>query len=146
MLIHSYLSEVSSKTSSLRRLLTIDLFGALTSALLLGVVLPAYQPLFGIPRSVLSVLALPPLAFAAFDGWSLRAQPLVLPRRVRTIAGLNVAYCCLSAALALLHAGQLTVLGWGYLLGELFIVLLLATWQWRAGNRTAQLSPPSVDL
>ena len=43
----------------------------------------------------------------------------------------------LTCVLFLFYAGQLTVLGWGYLLGELFIVLLLAAWQWRAGNRDA---------
>lgn len=115
-----------SPSLSPRSLLLLDAAGALVSALLLGIVLPFYQPVFGIPVSVLHWLALPPLLFVAFDLYAIRFGQAGPRRFLRIIAAANLAYCGLSLALAFAHYGELTGLGWGYLITEIVIVVVLA--------------------
>ena len=102
---------------------------------MLGIVLPHFQPHFGIPPDVLRLLAVPPLGFALFDAVSYFVPPARRSVHLRLIAGLNVGYCVLSFGLALLHWDQLTLLGWGYLLVEIGVVLFLARWEWRVSRQ-----------
>ena len=118
-----------------RQLLLIDLVGALVSAFLLGVVLPISQALFGIPLSVLYTLAAVPVGFALLDWYSLGRSSEGKVRGLRLIALLNGGYCGLSLVLGWWHRGQLTALGWGYLTGEVLVVLALAFLEWLVADR-----------
>jgi len=109
-----------------RQLFIIDGLGAMLSALLLGVVLVRFESFFGIPKDVLFVLAAIPLAFLAFDGYSIffaKSNPGIF---LRAIATANIGYCLLSLVMAWQHKDSLTPWGWAYLIGEIGIVLFLA--------------------
>ncbi|MEN8696651.1 MAG: hypothetical protein ABF317_05040 [Bacteroidia bacterium] len=50
-----------------KQLFLVDALGAALSAVLLGVVLVNYEPIFGIPSDSLSLLAAVPYFFAVYD-------------------------------------------------------------------------------
>ena len=119
-------------------LLALDSFGACISAFLLINILTSYIHVFGIPRSVLYTLGIPPLCFAMFD---LIAISLTESKKIvslKIIASLNLAYCLLSLTMASVHYEKITLWGWGYLLIEVLIVVGLALLEFRvAGNLKA---------
>lgn len=117
------------------RLFVIDGSGALLSAFLLGIVLVRWEAVFGIPARVLYLLAAFPLLFAAYDGWCFwRARHHPAPY-LRGIAVANLLYCVLSLGLAAAHYSSITAWGWAYLLGEIGIVITLATLELRTASR-----------
>ena len=124
-----------------RQLLWVDLAGALASALLLGVVLPEWQTVFGIPRTVLYPLAALAVVFAFIDGVSLRRSAAGQWAGLRTIAVLNAAYAGLSLVLAFQHRAALTELGVAYLILEVLIVGSLALLEWRVARRPSDPQP-----
>jgi predicted membrane-bound spermidine synthase len=112
-----------------RRLFLFDGLGALLTAGLLALVLAPREPLFGMPRPVLHILALVALIFSAY---SLTAFFLVKrPWRpfLLAIAGANLAYCLVTLGLAVHFSEQLTVWGWSYFLGEALVVFALVAFE-----------------
>jgi len=108
------------------RVFFIDALGAVLSAAMLGIVLPRFTPVFGMPVYVLYPLA---AAAACFAFYSLACQ-LLKPNRwqifLRIVASLNLAYCLISMTLMYFFWGSLTVWGVFYFLLEKIVVLLLA--------------------
>ena len=104
----------------------LDAFGAFLTALLLGVILPAFQPFFGMPVTVLYCLAGIAAVFCLYSlGCHFRAGDQWRPL-LRAIALANLAYCCLTMGLVVYWWEQLTALGVLYFVGEAGIVLGLA--------------------
>jgi hypothetical protein len=133
-----YLDRVITDTRlTPRKLFLFDLAGALLSAFLLGIILPIWQPVFGIPVGALRFLAAFPLGFALFDLYSLRQPPVRQRRLLRVIAVLNGGYCLLSLGVGWAHRGELTGLGWGYLVSEILLVLGVAALEWRSATSVA---------
>lgn len=104
----------------------IDLAGALVSALLLGLVLPRWEEVFGLPPWLCYGLAALPVVFALVDAYALTRSPSTHRPWLRRVAALNLSYCLLSLVLAAVHAASLTVWGWAYIVGEVLIVASLA--------------------
>lgn len=109
-----------------KKLFLIDGFGALVSAILLGIVLPQFVTFFGMPQSALYILAIFPVVFMLYDficyfSVNKKWQPFL-----RIIAIANLGYCLLSIGFLLQHFQKLTIWGWGYFIGELLIVVGLA--------------------
>lgn len=110
-----------------KRLFIVDGFGALLSAFMLGVVLVKYESIFGIPKDVLYVLAMLPCLFALFDIYSVVRIKRAIAKFLNSIAIMNLMYCVLSLVLCMYHFAQLTYLGWMYMLGEMMVVVVLAS-------------------
>ncbi|MEL6537293.1 MAG: hypothetical protein AAFQ98_17865 [Bacteroidota bacterium] len=127
--------RLSHLSESPRRLFLLDGAGALLSAVLLGLVLPQFSDVIGMPLPVLYLLAMFPVAFFLFDGASY-FRPAQAKVNLKTIAMANAGYALLSAVLLVVHASTLSVWGWAYFVGELAIVLLLARWEWQVANRS----------
>lgn len=120
---------IKSYTNNPSRLYLLDGAGALLSAFMLGVVLVALQQIVGIPIWSLLLLAAIPCCFVVYDTYyylkkSDKGRPL------RIISLLNLAYCCLSIALAVKHIETLTRWGWLYIIIECIIILLVARLEW----------------
>lgn len=118
-----------------RTLFLIDALGALISALMLGIVLLQYQAIFGIPVPILRFLAAVPCFFILYDLGSYltnKSQNQLL----KGIALANISYCILSLSLVSYHHEQLTWLGWGYIIGELMIILILVRIEWRTAHKS----------
>jgi len=109
-----------------RRLFLIDSLGALLTALMLGLVLSSFVPVFGMPRAVLYPLSLIAVGFAVYSFFCYRRFPTNWPPFLRGIAVANLFYCCLTLGLVFYYYEQLTVLGGLYFLGEIIIVVSLA--------------------
>ncbi len=113
-------------------LFLLDGLGALLSTLCLGLILPAWQPLFGMPREILWILAAIAAVFASYSllcYWLLKRNHQAFLRLI-TLA--NALYACLSLALVIVHFPQLTPLGIAYFSLELFILAILITIEYRA--------------
>lgn len=122
------------KENRIKQLLRLDAFGALLSAFLLGVCLVHFQPLVGIPRSALYLLVIFPVIFACYDVYYLFLKPTQLAKGLKGIAIANTAYCVLSIVVSLKHFDEITFLGWGYIILEVIIVLILAIIEFRTAS------------
>ncbi|MCB0620776.1 MAG: hypothetical protein KDC32_07565 [Saprospiraceae bacterium] len=124
---------------SVKSLFLLDAAGALLSAFLLGMVLVEFEAMFGIPANTLYFLASLPCLFAVYDLYCYRAAPADIAVFLKRIAFANLGYCLLSLALACHHREELTGLGWTYILLEIVVVALLASFElrtaFRVGNR-----------
>jgi hypothetical protein len=67
----------------------------------------------------------------------LRQPPVRQRRLLRVIAVLNGSYCLLSLGVGWAHRGELTGLGWGYLVSEILLVLGVAALEWRSATSVA---------
>ena len=108
-----------------KQLFLIDGIGALISAFFLGVVLVAFEPVFGMPKNVLYSLASIPCVFAVY---SFGCYFLLQRRRklfLRGIAIANLMYCLVTLWLLYLHNESLTAFGKGYFILELLILGIL---------------------
>ena len=118
-----------------RRLFLIDGMGALLSAISLGVVLPYWQPLFGMPVRVLLPLAAVALGFAFYSLGCYWRFPGRWRAWLRGIAMLNITYILATLFLTVLHWAELTLWGKLYFVGEAIVVLSLAAIEWRTAHR-----------
>lgn len=108
-----------------RTLLFIDGCGALLSAFLLGVLLPRFESLFGMPREALYLLASLPYLFVIYDVICYLSIQTNLAFYLRIIGFANLGYCLISMVFVLHHCQELTNLGLIYFMLELAIVIFL---------------------
>ncbi len=118
----------------LRKLFLLDGFGALLSAVLLGVVLVKLNAYFGIPVATLYFLAVLPCFFAVYDFYCYFKMKKDLGKFLKGIAIINLLYCCLSLALAFYHYQEILYLGWIYIVVEIIIVVALSIIELRVAN------------
>ena len=109
-----------------KKLLLIDGFGAVSSAILLGYVLVKFQEYFGMPQETLYLLATVALGFATFSITSGLIVKGAYKRHLKIIAALNLAYCCLTLSLVIFYFSELSLPAITYFVGEILLVLSLA--------------------
>ena len=109
--------------------LLIDGFGALISAVMLGLVLPAFPGFTGMPASVLYWLAFVPACLFFVDVVGHFFVPLVSMRVLTCVVCCNAAYCAASGALLYVHQAQLTAWGWSYFVTELCVLIGLIAFE-----------------
>lgn len=126
---------INSYLENPKKLLLLDGIGALVSAFMLGVVLVRLENYFGIPIRTLYFLAFLPCLFALYDYYSWRSENKNHSNSLKVIAYVNIIYCCLSFGLAIYHNQELTLLGWAYIIIEIFVVLLIAMIELRTARR-----------
>ncbi|APG64146.1 hypothetical protein LPB136_01650 [Tenacibaculum todarodis] len=120
------------KDSLLKKFFLIDGFGAILSALLLGLVLTKLETYFGIPKPTLYLLATLPCLFAIYDFYCYFKISRDLGKFLKAIAIINLLYCCLSIAFTIYHHNLITTLGWLYIIVESIIVTTIAFIELRA--------------
>ncbi|GAA5219779.1 SID1 transmembrane family member [Membranihabitans marinus] len=121
--------------SNPKKLILIDGFAALLSAILLGIVLVKFEYLFGIPRPTLYFLASFPCLFALYDFYGYYVSDKKVGSFLKGIAILNGMYCCISIIMLIYHREKISNLGWIYILTEILIVSLLAFFELIVGKR-----------
>ena len=112
----------------------IDGFGAIISAVMLGIVLVKFEEYFGIPKSTLYFLASLSCFFAIYDFYSYLKIENKLAIFLKRIAIVNIIYCFLSIGVAFYHHERITYLGWSYVVLEIIIVLTIALIELKAVN------------
>ncbi len=118
-----------------RNLLLLDGFGAMVSAIMVGLVLPQFENQLGIPSTTLQYLGAIPIPFIMYDGfgysnWNNYQKPYLL-----NIAILNFIYCGISLTAILYHSTTITHLGYMYFLGEIALILLLVYFEWNVHKK-----------
>ena len=122
-----------------RRLLLLDGLGATLSASLLIGILSNYEEVFGMPKLIIWMLAIPPIAYAGFSLGAYFFVKSYHQRYLKMIAGANISYCLLSLVCLYLYFERLTIWGVGYFLGEILIILSLVYLELKA-VQSAQIS------
>ena len=114
-----------------RTLFLIDGIGALLSAFLLGVLLPQFEPYFGITSKSLLILSSIAVLFAFYSFFHYTFLPEKWRLRLRIIALLNLAYVVFTVGVVLNLRDEITTLGIVYFSLEILIVTLLAFFELR---------------
>lgn len=118
-----------------QKLFLIDGAGALLSLAMLLAFTFAFDDFFGIPKNILSRLALLPFSFAIYS-LSCYVRPLQRWRVfLKTIALANFCYCGITLGLLFYYFEQITVLGTWYFVIEKLIVVPLAIIEWKTSNQ-----------
>jgi FtsH-binding integral membrane protein len=117
-----------------RTLFLVDGAGALVTALIVGVVLPALGEHIGTPRPVLRALAITAAVFAAYSLTCAATQPTRWLGYLRGIALANAGYCLVTAAVLVRFAAALHVLDWLYFVGEIVVVGALVALELRVAR------------
>lgn len=108
-----------------RRLFFVDAVGAFLTAFFLFAILRPFHEHIGMPPMVLAWLAAIALGFFIYSSTCC----LLCNRRfrlfIRIIAIANLLYCAATFGLVLFYFPQMTVLGIGYFLIEIVLVLML---------------------
>ena len=118
-----------------KKIFLLDGTGAVITALLLSQVLARYEPVFGMPRGILFVLAGIAGCFAVY---SLLCYFLVgknWQAYLKGIAAANALYCVATLGLVLYLHASLTWLGIAYFVVEMAIVLGLAGLELKIANK-----------
>jgi FtsH-binding integral membrane protein len=127
------------RNASVRRLFLVDGIGALTSAVMLGLVLTTLEPVFGMPSRVLVPLAIVAGLFAVY---SLACHRMNLgPAFLQGIAVANSVYCGVTLALVVAYRDSLTWLGIAYFAGEILVILGLVAAEFNAARGASRPLP-----
>ena len=101
--------------------------------------MPQFVTLFGIPKSTLYFLATLPCLFAIYDFYCYFKNNKNFKKNIKTIAYVNITYCCLSIILAIHHNNVITNLGWTYIIIEILIVYMLAMIELKVSNNLVMI-------
>ena len=118
-----------------KRIILIDMIGAMLSVILLSVVLVQYEAVFKIPKEMLYFLAGFPMIFIIFHVFSILRRDLKLNRYLKVISILNISYCLISLVCIFLIMERVSIFGLMYLILEINIVLILATIEFKVSKK-----------
>ncbi|MBX2927255.1 MAG: hypothetical protein KF852_05415 [Saprospiraceae bacterium] len=117
-----------------QKLFLTDSLGALLSAIMLGLVLPRLESIFGMPQLVLYWLASIAGIFFIHSLLCFLRKPANWRPSLRIIALANLSYCCLTVGLIIYWFPMLTVLGLAYFALEIIVVMLLSLMELKAAR------------
>lgn len=126
-------------TENPKKLFFLDATGALISVFFLGFVLRKFEIIFGMPSDVLLLLALLPIFFAVYDYCCYFFLKDNCRPYLKGIAFANLVYCCITILHVIFHYQSLTILGLGYFLVEIVIILILVAVELKAVRDNAVL-------
>lgn len=118
-------SPFDKLTSNPKRLFLVDGLGALLSVLFLGMVLPYYEGVFGVPKAVLLPLAGMAGVFAVYSLGCSFFMPRKWPVFLYTIAVANLLYAAYTTFLVFISDTPITFLGQVYFWAELAVLSFL---------------------
>ena len=119
----------------IRNLFLIDGVGAFVSTIFLGVILPLFEDLHGLPKNVLYFLAVFPFLFLIYDLIVLFKIKNPTTNLLRGIAFLNLAYCIISIVSISQHFKSLTFWGILYFVLEVIIVTVLVFFEFKVASK-----------
>lgn len=127
-----------STECTLRRWLLLDGLGATISAVSLGLILPALDNYFGMPRILLIPLALIAAVFALTSiAGALQLLAISPALHLRRIALANLSYCLLTATCLAYYRHTLLAFDYFYFVGEIMLVTFLSLKELQIARKTA---------
>lgn len=124
--------EIINLYTNQKKIFLIDGFGALVSALFLGVVLVCLEDKIGMQKNVLYFLSILPIFYAIYSFCCYFFLKSDLRPYLKGIAVLNLLYCFLTIGILLFFNHNLTFLGWTYFIIELIILGVLIVIEFKA--------------
>jgi len=109
-----------------KKIFLVDAFGALISALLIGLMVAPNEPFFGVPAPICYLLSFIAILFSGFSLLSYLFTTDRWKKYLRIIAILNLGYCAFTASVLTLNAEGITIWGWAYFIIEIIIVFSLS--------------------
>ena len=106
-----------------------DGVGALVSALLLGVMLPAIHPLIGMPVPILSQLATLAFLYAVYDFCCLRWVDKHDPKWLGVVIFANLFHVIVTMRYLWIYALEIKPWGFAYFVGEILVVLVIVFYE-----------------
>lgn len=103
----------------------MDGVGALVSAAFLLLLLAPLQPYFGLPLNQLYVLGIIAVCLMVFSFSCYYLKPINRSLFLRAIIIANSVYACITGAMLLIHADELTTWGFLYFIGEIMVLVIL---------------------
>ena len=122
-----------------RTILLCDGLGASLSAVMLGIILPAFKPLVGLPISLLHLLATLALLYAAYDFCCLRWADHGHPQWLSAIILANLSHVILTLIYLWVYRREIQTFGVVYFIGEIFVVLVIVVYQVKIVKRLRRL-------
>jgi uncharacterized membrane protein YobD (UPF0266 family) len=127
-----------------RTIFVLDGAGALLSVFLLGVCLPAYTHIIGMPPHVLYLMCAAPAAYLLYDIYAFFFANHRNPKWLQAIMLANLGYCLFTSALVILYFQDLSAWGRLYFTAELGVILSLVMYQWRFSTQNFSEKGPSL--
>ena len=112
-----------------RTMFICDGIGALLSALMLGIVLPEFQSLVGLPTSILHLLAGLASLYAVYDFCCLRWVDHRNPRWLSGVIVANLSHLVLTLRYLWVYRSDIQIFGVAYFVGELLVILVIVIYQ-----------------
>lgn len=104
----------------------LDAFGALYSALFLGVTIVTYNSFFGIPESLILTLSFVALMLFVYDAICFLFINEKWKSMLKFLGYLNITYSIVSLSVVFYYFSELTILGLIYFSMEIVVITLLA--------------------
>lgn len=130
----SFQETLHSLTSNPKKLFLFDGIGAVISAIFLGIVLVKLEVYFGMPKTVLYMLASLACTYALYSLSCSLFFPSSWRPLLKAIALANLLHCGLTLGLVVSFYQKLTVLGLTYFLLEMVIVVGLVVLERKASS------------
>lgn len=108
-----------------KNIFLIDGAGALTTALLLGLVLLPFESFFGMPSHIVQALAIAAGGLSVYSFCCHFMTRKFSPVLLRIVMIANLSYCLFAAVLTVLNFKLLSIAGIAYFVGEIIVVLWL---------------------
>lgn len=116
------------------KLFLTDSLGALLSTIMLGIVLPRFESVFGMSQPILYLLASIAGIFFINSLLCYIRKPANWRPYMKAIALANLTYCCLTIGFIIYLFPVMTVLGIAYFALEIIVVILLSLTELKAAR------------
>ncbi len=120
--MNTLIQKISAKPY---QIFLMDGVGALVSAAFLLLLLVPLQPYVGLPLNQLYVLGIIAVCLMIFSFSCYFLKPLNRSLFLRAVIIANSVYACITGAMLLIHADELTTWGFLYFIGEIMVLVIL---------------------
>ena len=124
--------------NSLKKLLLVDAFGALATAILISQIIARNETVFGLPSHACHTLAAIACVYFIVSsiGSQLNRSKQLLFLKIIIVA--NSIYCLITLSVLFNYRSEITLWGVGYFVSELLIIMSLVFFEWKAYIRHSE--------
>lgn len=128
-----------------RRIFLLDALGALTTASILGLVLPLFNNLFLLEDHIFYLLSAYVVILFFYSSSVYIFQPSSWVPHLRVIASANAAYCIFTIAIIMFKSEVVSIYTIIYFTGEAILIFFIAFIEWKYADKNKKLQFSSYD-
>ncbi len=122
-----------------RKIFLLDSFGALVTAICIGVIMVQFNSLFNIPVKILYTLASIAVFLCIYSFSVFKIFPKKWPMLLKFLSQMNLAYCIITVLMLLTFRQSITAWSMAYFTCEIVIILILVSFEQRLVSRFKQV-------